>query len=190
MDGRSWLANRWGQLGTPSAVGIDPAGVVVVGEAARNLALVHPDRAELYPKRLFGTTRKLYVDGVAYSGPRLASYVLKQLRDDAAEYLGDPIGGAVITAPASFTAAELADLSEAARLAGLRLMRVIAEPTAACLAWGIRGMADADRTVVVFDLGGGTFDVSVLETGEGCGRGAIACRRCASRRTRLRPRPG
>jgi molecular chaperone DnaK len=166
-NGRPQLvANRLGQLGTPSAVGIDLAGVVVVGEVARNLALVHPDRAELYPKRLFGTTRKLYVDGVAYSGPRLASYVLKQLRDDAAEYLGDPIGGAVITAPASFTAAELADLSEAARLADLRLLRVVAEPTAACLAWGI-ALDDAERRVVVFDLGGGTFDVSVLETGEG-----------------------
>ena len=167
-NGRPQLvANRLGQLGTPSAVGIDPAGVVVVGEAARNLALVHPDRAELYPKRLFGTTRKLYVDGVAYSGPRLASYVLKQLRDDAAEYLDDSIGGAVITAPASFTAAEIADLSEAARLAGLRVLRVVAEPTAACLAWGIGGVDDAERTVVVFDLGGGSFDVSVLEIGEG-----------------------
>jgi molecular chaperone DnaK len=93
--------------------------------------------------------------------------VLKQLREDATDFLGDPIGSAVITAPASFTAAELADLYEAARLAGLDLLRVIAEPTAACLAWGIGGVDDAERTVVVFDLGGGTFDVSVLETGEG-----------------------
>ena len=99
-NGRPQLvANRLGHLSTPSAVGVDPSGVVVIGEAARNLALMHPDRAEPYPKRLLRTSRKLYVDGVAYSGPRLVSYVLKQLQDDASEYLGEPIGGAVITAP-------------------------------------------------------------------------------------------
>jgi Hsp70 protein/TIR domain len=159
------IPNGAGHYATPSAVGVGGDGAVVVGEAARQLALVAPHRVEMYPKRLLGTRRQLHVDGIGYSAARLTSLVLDRWRRDAAAYLGDAVEGAVITAPATFGRAEIADLVDAARIAHLPLLRVFSEPTAACFAYDLD--PDDDAVVVVFDLGGGTFDVSVVEVGDG-----------------------
>ncbi len=156
------IHNRLGYPSTPSAVGIGLDGSILVGEAAMKFALQYPERCVLQVKRLFGYDVALPVDGKLYDPALLASYIIKSLKDDAEAYLGETVSGVVLTAPAYFDEAQHDVLAKAAELAGLEVLRIVAEPTAACFGYGIK-----EGMVAVYDLGGGTFDISILEIGDG-----------------------
>lgn len=158
------INNRYGRQKTPSAVGIDLSGKVIVGEAALQFALEHPERCVIEVKRLLGTNLVLEVDGQAYTPKLLASFVIEQLKLDAEEYRGGTNSGAVLTAPAYYTRNQIKEIKDAAYLAGLNVYRIIAEPTAASL---VLGSSEDSELVLVYDLGGGTFDVSILEIVDG-----------------------
>ena len=170
----SFLPNDLGETGTPSAVAIGLDGTPLVGQRAIDLLLRRPERGVLEVKRLFGREMidevggppVLEVDGISYSPVDLAAFVFRKLRIDAESYFGSSIRRAVLAAPAYFDIGQLVALQRAAHLAGLEVMRVIAEPVAACL--GVyRGTSKQDVLTLVYDLGGGTFDVSLVECGEG-----------------------
>ncbi|MBN1201125.1 MAG: Hsp70 family protein [Anaerolineae bacterium] len=167
------IPNGLGYTATPSAVGIGLDGQPIVGEPALKFALQYPERSVLEVKRLFGHDLALEVDNQQYDPALLASYVLRSLKEDAEAYLGAPITSALCTAPASFDEIQLDYLRKAANLAGLHVVRIVPEPTAACLGSGI----DPNRyevtqekivnAIAVYDLGGGTFDISILDASEG-----------------------
>jgi molecular chaperone DnaK len=160
------IPNAEGGRTTPSVVGFSKTGEVLVGEVAKRQAITNPDRTIRSVKRHMGTSWTVDIDGKAYTPQEISARILGKLKRDAEAYLGDTVTQAVITVPAYFDDAQRTATKEAGAIAGLEVLRIINEPTAAALAYGL-DKEDADRTVLVFDLGGGTFDVSVLEIGEG-----------------------
>ncbi|HXA73445.1 MAG TPA: molecular chaperone DnaK [Acidimicrobiales bacterium] len=160
------IPNAEGGRTTPSVVGFSKTGEVLVGEVAKRQAITNPDRTIRSVKRHMGTKWTVDIDGKAYTAQEISARILGKLKRDAESYLGDSVTQAVITVPAYFDDAQRTATKEAGTIAGLEVLRIINEPTAAALAYGL-DKEDSDRTVLVFDLGGGTFDVSVLEIGEG-----------------------
>ncbi len=161
------IPNSEGSRTTPSVVAFSKSGEVLVGEVAKRQAITNPDRTFRSIKRHIGTSWKSDdVDGKRYTPQEISARTLMKLKRDAESYLGDTITQAVITVPAYFDDAQRTATKEAGQIAGLEVLRIINEPTAAALAYGLDKGAE-DETVLVFDLGGGTFDVSVLEIGEG-----------------------
>jgi molecular chaperone DnaK len=159
------IPNAEGGRTTPSVVAFSKTGEVLVGEVAKRQAITNPDRTIRSVKRHIGTNWTIDIDGKAYSSQEISARILQKLKRDAEAYLGDTVTQAVITVPAYFGDAERQATKEAGEIAGLEVLRIINEPTAAALAYGLE--KDHDVTILVFDLGGGTFDVSVLELGEG-----------------------
>ncbi|HUQ40531.1 MAG TPA: molecular chaperone DnaK [Acidimicrobiales bacterium] len=161
------IPNAEGGRTTPSVVGFSKTGEVLVGEVAKRQAITNPDRTIRSVKRHVGTGWTVDIDGKKYTPQEISARILQKLKRDAEAYLGDTVTQAVITVPAYFDDAQRTATKEAGQIAGLEVLRIINEPTAAALAYGLDKEADKDETVLVFDLGGGTFDVSVLEIGEG-----------------------
>src|SRR3954470_22887766 len=161
------IPNSEGARTTPSVVGFSKAGEVLVGEVAKRQAITNPDRTFRSIKRQMGTNWKSSdIDGKQYTAQEISARVLMKLKRDAEAYTGDTVTQAVITVPAYFDDAQRTATKEAGQIAGLEVLRIINEPTAAALAYGL-DKEGADQTILVFDLGGGTFDVSILEIGEG-----------------------
>jgi len=161
------IPNSEGSRTTPSVVAFSKAGEVLVGEVAKRQAITNPDRTFRSVKRHMGTTwRSEDIDGKQYSPQEISARTLMKLKRDAEAYLGDTVTQAVITVPAYFDDAQRTATKEAGQIAGLEVLRIINEPTAAALAYGL-DKSEEDETILVFDLGGGTFDVSVLEIGDG-----------------------
>jgi len=160
------IANAEGHRTTPSVVAFAKDGEVLVGEVAKRQAITNPDRTIQSVKRQMGTDWSVKLDGKAYSAQEISARILQKLKRDAEAFLGAPVTEAVITVPAYFGDAQRQATKEAGTIAGLEVLRIINEPTAAALAYGLDQDAH-DQTILVFDLGGGTFDVSVLEIGEG-----------------------
>ncbi len=161
------IPNAEGGRTTPSVVGFSKSGEVLVGEVAKRQAITNPDRTIRSVKRHMGSSWTVDIDGKKYTAQEISARILQKLKRDAESYLGDTVTQAVITVPAYFDDAQRTATKEAGQIAGLEVLRIINEPTAAALAYGLDKEGEADHTVLVFDLGGGTFDVSVLEIGEG-----------------------
>ncbi len=159
------IPNAEGGRTTPSVVSFKD-GEVLVGEVAKRQAITNPDQTVRSVKRHMGTDWSIEVDGKKLSAQEISARILMKLKRDAEAYLGDKVTDAVITVPAYFNDAQRQATKEAGQIAGLEVLRIINEPTAAALAYGL-DKEEADHTILVFDLGGGTFDVSVLEIGEG-----------------------
>ena len=162
----SVITSAEGQRTTPSVVAFSKTGEVLVGEVAKRQAITNPDRTIRSIKRRMGTDDKTEIDGKNYSPQEISARILQKLKTDAEAYLGDKVTEAVITVPAYFDDAQRQATKEAGQIAGLEVLRIINEPTAASLAYGL-DKEGADQTILVFDLGGGTFDVSLLELGDG-----------------------
>src|SRR5437870_4350873 len=160
------IPNAEGQRTTPSVVGFSKQGEVLVGEVAKRQAITNPDRTIRSVKRHMGTNWSVEIDGKKYTAQEISARILQKLKRDAESYLGDTVSQAVITVPAYFDDAQRQATKEAGQIAGLEVLRIINEPTAAALAYGL-DKQESDHTILVFDLGGGTFDVSLLEIGEG-----------------------
>ncbi|CAN5524113.1 molecular chaperone DnaK [soil metagenome] len=160
------IANAEGSRTTPSVVAFAKNGEVLVGEVAKRQAVTNIDRTIRSVKREMGTDWKTEVDGKTFTAQQISAFVLQKLKRDAEAYLGEPVTDAVITVPAYFSDAQRQATKEAGEIAGLTVSRIINEPTAAALAYGL-DKGQSDQTILVFDLGGGTFDVSLLEIGEG-----------------------
>jgi molecular chaperone DnaK len=159
------IANAEGSRTTPSVVAFAKNGEVLVGEVAKRQAVTNPDRTIRSVKRHMGTDWTIDIDGKSQTPQQISAFVLQKLKRDAESYLGEPVSDAVITVPAYFSDSERQATKDAGQVAGLNVLRIINEPTAAALAYGLD--KEADQTILVFDLGGGTFDVSLLEIGEG-----------------------
>ncbi len=160
------IPNAEGARTTPSVVGFARTDEVLVGEVAKRQAITNPERTIRSVKRHMGENNwKLEIDGKGYTAQEISARILQKLKRDAESYLGDTVSQAVITVPAYFDDAQRTATKEAGQIAGLEVLRIINEPTAAALAYGLD--KEEDQTVLVFDLGGGTFDVSVLEISEG-----------------------
>ena len=159
-------ANAEGSRTTPSVVAFAKDGEVLVGEVAKRQAITNPDRTIRSVKRHIGTGWSQAIDDKDYTPQEISSRVLQKLKRDAEAYLGTPVTQAVVTVPAYFDDAQRTATKEAGQIAGLEVLRIINEPTAAALAYGL-DKEGADQTILVFDLGGGTFDVSILEIGDG-----------------------
>ncbi|MDR1617087.1 MAG: molecular chaperone DnaK [Syntrophomonadaceae bacterium] len=159
------IANPEGERTTPSVVGFSKTGERLVGRIAKRQAITNPDRTIVSIKRKMGTDYKVDIDGKKYTPQEVSAMVLQKLKSDAEAYLGSPVTQAVITVPAYFTDAQRQATKDAGKIAGLEVLRIINEPTAAALAYGLD--KDEVQTILVFDLGGGTFDVSILEIGDG-----------------------
>ncbi len=160
------IPNAEGARTTPSVVAFTPSGEVLVGEVAKRQAVTNPDRTIRSVKRHMGTDWKVDIDGKDYRPQQISAFVLQKLKRDAEAYLGEAVTNAVITVPAYFSDAERQATKEAGEIAGLTVDRIINEPTAAALAYGL-DKGDTEQTVLVFDLGGGTFDVSLLDIADG-----------------------
>ena len=162
------IPNSEGSRTTPSVVAFSKSGEVLVGEVAKRQAITNPDRTFRSIKRHMGEAWKSTdVDGKQYTAQEISARTLMKLKRDAEAYLGDTVTQAVITVPAYFDDAQRTATKEAGQIAGLEVLRIINEPTAAALAYGLDKEATTDQTILVFDLGGGTFDVSLLEIGDG-----------------------
>src|ERR1700680_802430 len=159
------VANSEGSRTTPSVVAFARNGEVLVGQPAKNQAVTNVDRTVRSVKRHMGTDWSIEIDGKKYTAPEISARVLMKLKRDAESYLGEDITDAVITTPAYFNDAQRQATKDAGQIAGLNVLRIINEPTAAALAYGLD--KKENEKIVVFDLGGGTFDVSILEVGEG-----------------------
>ena len=159
------IANAEGNRTTPSVVAFSKDGERMVGQVAKRQAITNPDRTIASIKREMGSNYKVNVDGKAYTPQEISAMILQKLKADAEAYLGQPVTEAVITVPAYFTDAQRQATKDAGRIAGLDVKRIINEPTAAALAYGVD--KETDQKIMVYDLGGGTFDVSVLEVGDG-----------------------
>ena len=159
------ITNPEGSRITPSVVGFTKDGQRLVGQLAKRQAVSNPDRTISSIKRHMGESYKVSIDGKDYTPPEISAMVLQKLKSDAEAYLGETVTQAVITVPAYFSDAQRQATKDAGKIAGLEVLRIINEPTAAALAYGLD--KDNDETVLVFDLGGGTFDVSILELSEG-----------------------
>jgi molecular chaperone DnaK len=160
------IPNAEGARTTPSVVAFSKTGEVLVGEVAKRQAITNPDRTIRSVKRHMGTAWSVDIDGKAYKAQEISARTLQKLKRDAEQYLGETVNQAVITVPAYFDDAQRQATKEAGEIAGLEVLRIINEPTAAALAYGL-DKEGSDQTILVFDLGGGTFDVSVLEIGDG-----------------------
>ncbi len=159
------IPNAEGSRTTPSVVGFSKSGEILVGEVAKRQAVTNPDRTVQSVKRHMGTDWDVDVDDKHYTAQEISARILQKLKRDAEAYLGDEVNQAVITVPAYFGDAQRQATKEAGQIAGLEVLRIINEPTAASLAYGLD--KEGEQTILVFDLGGGTFDVSILEIAEG-----------------------
>jgi molecular chaperone DnaK len=159
------IPNAEGARTTPSVVAFSKSGEVLVGEVAKRQAITNPDRTVRSVKREMGTDWAIDIDGKSYTPQEISARILMKLKRDAEAYLGDTVTEAVITVPAHFDDAQRQATKEAGQIAGLEVLRLVAEPTAASLAYGLE--KEDEQTILVFDLGGGTYDVSVLEIAEG-----------------------
>ena len=159
------IANSEGSRTTPSVVGFSKNGEVLVGEVAKRQAVTNVDRTISSVKRHMGTDWKVDVDGTVYTPQQISAFILQKLKKDAEAYLGEPVTDAVITVPAYFNDAQRQATKDAGQIAGLNVQRIVNEPTAAALAYGLE-KGKEDELILVFDLGGGTFDVSLLEVGK------------------------
>jgi len=159
------IANAEGERTTPSVVGFSKSNERLVGRIARRQAITNPERTVLSIKRRMGTDYKADIDGKKYTPQEISAMILQKMKTDAEAYLGEKITQAVITVPAYFTDSQRQATKDAGKIAGLEVLRIINEPTAAALAYGLD--KDETQTILVFDLGGGTFDVSILEIGDG-----------------------
>lgn len=159
------IPNAEGGRTTPSVVAFTKEGERLVGQVAKRQAITNPDRTVISIKRDMGTNRKVTIDGKAYTPQEISAMVLQKLKSDAEAYLGQPVTQAVITVPAYFSDSQRQATKDAGKIAGLEVLRIINEPTAASLAYGM----DKEEThkVLIYDLGGGTFDVSILDIGDG-----------------------
>jgi molecular chaperone DnaK len=160
------IANAEGSRTTPSVVAFAKNGEVLVGEVAKRQAVTNVDRTIRSVKRHMGTNWSAEIDDKTFTAQQISAFVLQKLKRDAESYLGETITDAVITVPAYFEDAQRQATKEAGEIAGLNVQRIVNEPTAAALAYGL-DKGETDQTILVFDLGGGTFDVSLLEVGEG-----------------------
>ena len=159
------IANAEGMRTTPSIVGFSKTGERLVGQLAKRQAILNPDKTIASIKRHMGEDYKKNIDGKDYTPQEISAMILRKLADDASSYLGEKVTSAVITVPAYFNDAQRQATKDAGKIAGLDVLRIVNEPTAAALAYGLE--KDNSEKVLVFDLGGGTFDVSVLEIGDG-----------------------
>ena len=159
------IANAEGARTTPSVVAFSKTGERMVGQVAKRQAITNPERTVISIKREMGTDYKVTVDGKSYTPQEISAMILQKLKTDAESYLGDKVTEAVITVPAYFTDAQRQATKDAGKIAGLNVKRIINEPTAAALSYGID--KENDQKVLVYDLGGGTFDVSIIEMGDG-----------------------
>lgn len=158
------IANSEGARTTPSVVAFQKNGERIVGQVAKRQAVTNADRTIMSIKREMGTAYTVNIDGKAYTPQEISAMILSKLKADAESYLGETVSQAVITVPAYFSDSQRQATKDAGKIAGLEVLRIINEPTAAALAYG---MNDTDQKVMVYDLGGGTFDVSILEIGDG-----------------------
>jgi molecular chaperone DnaK len=164
-DNITVIPNAEGSRLTPSVVAFTKEGERLVGQLAKRQAIINPERTIMSIKRKMGSDYKVVIDGRAYTPQEISAMILQKLKHDAEEYLGEPVTKAVITTPAYFTDAQRQATKDAGEIAGLEVVRIINEPTAACLAYGVN--KEGEHKILVFDLGGGTFDVSILDVGEG-----------------------
>ena len=160
------IANSEGARTTPSVVSFQANGERLVGQVAKRQAITNPDHTIISIKREMGTDHKTHIDDKEYSPQEISAMILQKIKADAEAYLGEPVTQAVITVPAYFNDAERQATKDAGRIAGLEVLRIINEPTAASLAYGL-DKTDHSEKIFVYDLGGGTFDVSILELGDG-----------------------
>ncbi|HEY5524921.1 MAG TPA: molecular chaperone DnaK [Clostridium sp.] len=160
------ISNSEGARTTPSVVSFQPNGERLVGQVAKRQAITNPDKTIISIKREMGTNHKTNVDGKDYSPQEISAMILQKIKVDAEAYLGEKVSQAVITVPAYFNDAERQATKDAGKIAGLEVLRIINEPTAAALAYGL-DKTDHSEKILVYDLGGGTFDVSILELGDG-----------------------
>ena len=160
------ISNSEGARTTPSVVSFQANGERLVGQVAKRQAITNPDRTIISIKREMGTDHKITVDGKAHTPQEISAYILQKIKADAEAYLGETVTEAVITVPAYFNDSQRQATKDAGKIAGLEVKRIINEPTAAALAYGLDKM-DVNQKILVYDLGGGTFDVSILELGDG-----------------------
>ncbi|MCD8047984.1 MAG: Hsp70 family protein, partial [Clostridiales bacterium] len=159
------ITNAEGNRTTPSVLAISKNGERMVGQVAKRQAITNPDRTVISIKREMGTNYKVNIDGKNYTPQEISAMILQKLKADAEAYLGEKVTDAVITVPAYFTDAQRQATKDAGKIAGLDVKRIINEPTAAALAYGVE--KEEAQKIMVYDLGGGTFDVSVLDLDEG-----------------------
>ena len=160
------IPNSEGNRTTPSVVGVNNSGERLVGQVAKRQAITNPDNTVASIKRHMGTDYKATLAGKQYSPQEVSAMILQKLKADAEAYIGETVTQAVITVPAYFSDSQRQATKDAGKIAGLDVLRIINEPTAAALAYGV-DKDDSDQKILVFDLGGGTFDVSLMEIGDG-----------------------
>ena len=156
------ITNPEGSRTTPSVVAFSKTGERIIGQVAKRQAITNPDRTIMSIKREMGTNYTVEIDGKKYTPQEISAMILKKLKDDAEAYLGTTVSQAVITVPAYFSDAQRQATKDAGKIAGLEVLRIINEPTAAALAYGV-DKDPKEQKVMIYDLGGGTFDVSILE---------------------------
>lgn len=161
------IPNSEGSRTTPSVVGFAKDGERLVGQVAKHQAVANPDKTIISIKRDMGSDRKVKIDNKDYSPQEISAMILSKLKADAESYLGEKVTEAVITVPAYFTDSQRQATKDAGRIAGLEVKRIINEPTAAALAYGLDKTKDGNQKIFIYDLGGGTFDISILEIGDG-----------------------
>lgn len=159
------IPNPEGARTTPSVVAFSKNGERLVGQVAKRQAITNPQNTIISIKRDMGTDRKVTIDDKQYTPQEISAMILQKLKSDAEAYLGETVSQAVITVPAYFSDSQRQATKDAGKIAGLEVLRIINEPTAASLAYGME--KDNDQKIMVYDLGGGTFDVSILEIGDG-----------------------
>ena len=159
------IPNAEGNRTTPSVVAFSKTGERMVGQVAKRQAITNPDRTISSIKREMGSDHRVSIDGKSYTPQEISAMILQKLKSDAEAYLGSPVTEAVITVPAYFTDAQRQATKDAGKIAGLDVKRIINEPTAAALAYGVD--KEQAQKIMVYDLGGGTFDVSILEIDDG-----------------------
>ena len=159
------ITNAEGNRTTPSVVAFSKTGERLVGQVAKRQAITNPERTVMSVKRDMGTDRRIKIDDKNFTPQEISAMVLQKLKADAEAYLGEKVSQAVITVPAYFSDSQRQATKDAGKIAGLEVLRIINEPTAAALAYGLD--KESDQKILVFDLGGGTFDVSILEIGDG-----------------------
>ena len=160
------IANTEGSRTTPSVVAFSKNGERLVGQIAKRQAVTNPDNTVISIKRKMGTSEKVKIEGDEFSPQEISAMILQKLKQDAENYLGQKVTQAVITVPAYFTDSQRQATKDAGKIAGLEVLRIINEPTAAALAFGM-DKEDQDQKIMIYDLGGGTFDVSILDIGDG-----------------------
>lgn len=161
------IPNAEGSRLTPSVVGFSKTGEILVGQLAKRQAVSNPNRTVVSIKRHMGSDYKVNIDGKSYTPQEISAMILQKLKTDAEAYLGEKITEAVITCPAYFTDSQRQATKDAGRIAGLNVLRIINEPTASALAYGLDKLGEGEHRVLVYDLGGGTFDVSILNLADG-----------------------